>query len=184
MLIAPGSVVVLVYVEPALSVPTMMTGMTPVKPFEADAVDIDVTVDAGPDSVVVDSSVMGYTRYRVVPPCVVVTVAVVTDTESDSTVVVAAEPEPPVAEAPPSVTVCVVVTCVARLLATFSAFRMADSGIGAPATSHTSCSGASNKLLSRSLSHSPCMQVMRSGRKLPADARQRQPIFVTAQLSS
>jgi hypothetical protein len=41
---------------------------------------------------------------------------------------------PPVAEDPPIVTV--VVTCSARLEAWFSAFRRADSGIGAPAISH------------------------------------------------
>ena len=157
----------------------MTTGITPVKPFEALAVD----VEAGPDTVVIDSRVMGYTRYRVVPPSVVVTVVVVTDTETESTVVVASE-DPPVADAPPIVTVSVIVACVARLLSRFSAFLIADSGIGAPATSQTSCSGVSNRLLSRVLSQLPCTQVMTSGRKFPADARQRQAISVTLQLSS
>lgn len=182
VLIAPGSVVVLVYVEPSLSVVTMMTGITPVKPLEGLAIDTEVTVDPEPDSVIVFSMVTGYTMARVVPPCVVVTVVVVTNTDRDCTAVVALEP--PLAEAPSIVTVCVVVTCIARLLAWFSAFCIADSGIGAPAMSHASCSGINNRLLSRLLSHWLCMQVISSGRKLSADARHKQVTSVTSQLPS
>lgn len=61
MLIAPGCVVVLVYVEPSLSVATMMTGMTPVKPpFVGLAVDMEVRVEVGPVTVVVLPTVTGY----------------------------------------------------------------------------------------------------------------------------
>jgi len=94
------------------------------------------------------------------------------------TVVVASEP--PVAEDPPTVTV--VVVWASRLLAWFSAFRIADSGIGAPAISHTICNGVRRRSSSRS--QLPCMHVMRSGRKFPAEARQRQATSVTEQLSS
>jgi hypothetical protein len=109
VLTTPGCVVVLVYIEPWLSVLTIITGMTPVKPFEGLAV--AVTVDGELDTVVVFSKVTGYSRVRVEPFWVVVTVTV--DTDTSSTVVVASAP--PLAEDPLIVTV--VVTCVARLLA-------------------------------------------------------------------
>jgi hypothetical protein len=53
---APGWVVVLVNVEPSLSVSTMMTGMNPVKPPFVGvglAVEIDVRVEIDPVTVVV-----------------------------------------------------------------------------------------------------------------------------------
>lgn len=57
---APGCVVVLVYVEPSLSVATMMTGTTPVKPpFVGLAGEIDVRVEVGPVTVVVLKIVTG-----------------------------------------------------------------------------------------------------------------------------
>lgn len=59
MLITPGWVVVLVYVEPALFVPTIMTGMTPVKPLDGVAVDNDVSVEVGPVTVFVFWTVIG-----------------------------------------------------------------------------------------------------------------------------
>jgi len=61
VLIAPGCVVVLVYVEPSLFVPTITTGMTPVKPpFVELPVVIDVRVEVGPVTVVVLPIVTGY----------------------------------------------------------------------------------------------------------------------------
>ena len=58
---APGCVVVLVYVEPSLSVDTIMMGMTPVNPpLVGLAVETDVSVEVGPVTVVVLSTVMGY----------------------------------------------------------------------------------------------------------------------------
>jgi hypothetical protein len=65
-------------------------------------------------------------------PWVVVTVIVNTEEDSTSPVVVAAYP-PLVAEDASIVTVFV--TCDAMLLPTFSAFCIAESGIGAPAIS-------------------------------------------------
>lgn len=106
------------------------------------------------------------------------TVTVVVDPAS----IVVVASAPPVADEPPAVTV--VVTCAARLEASFSAFRRADSGIGAPAISHAHCSGVKRRLLSRSLSQFPCIQVIKSGRKLPAEARHRHAMSVTEQLSS
>lgn len=176
VLIATGRLVVVVYVDPTLSVLVITTGTRPVNPLET--VDTEVTVDGGPEIVVVLHSVTGYTTAITEPPSVVVIVVVVTDPALIVTVAAA----PPVAEAPPSVTV--VVTCAARLEAWFSAFRRADAGIGAPAISHAHCRGVRSKLLSRSLSHCPCMQVIKSGRKLPAEARQRHATSVISQLSS
>ena len=109
VLTTPGCVVVLVYVELRLSVLTIVTGMRPIKPFEGLAV--AVTVDGEPDTVVVFSTVTGYSRVRVEPFWIVVTVTV--DTNISFTVVVASAPS--LAEDPPIVTV--VVTCVARQLA-------------------------------------------------------------------
>ena len=63
------------------------------------------------------------------------TVTVETETDGEYTVVVA--PAPPSAELPPIVTV--VVTCVARLLAAFSAFLIAEPGIGEPAIMQANC---------------------------------------------
>lgn len=59
MLKAPSWLVVLVYVEPALFVPTMMTGIRPVKPLDGEAVDIDVRVEVGPVTVWVCCMVIG-----------------------------------------------------------------------------------------------------------------------------
>jgi len=60
VLITPGCVVVLVYVEPSLSVETTIIGTTPVKPpFVGLAVDTEVRVEVGPVTVVVLSTVMG-----------------------------------------------------------------------------------------------------------------------------
>lgn len=116
----------LVYVEPELSVLIMIMGTIPVKPL---TVETEVMVEPGPDMVVVFSIVSGYSIVRVDPCRVVVTVVVVTD--SLPTVVVACAP--PIAEEPPTVTV--LVAC-ARLLPSFSAFLMAESGIGVPAIWH------------------------------------------------
>lgn len=163
MLTAPGSLVVVVKVEPALSVLIMTTGMSSVKP----SVETRVTVDGAPVTVVVLSRVIGNTRSKVAPLFVVVTVTVDSDNDSDSTVVVI--PADPLADCSPRVTV--VVTCVARLLAKFSAFLKAEAGIGVPAMSQRYCKGVNNKLVSRELSQLPCIQVIRSGKKFPADAR-------------
>jgi len=57
VLTSPGSLVVVVYVEPALSVLVITTGIRPVNP--SDAVEMDVTVDGDPDIVVVLHSVTG-----------------------------------------------------------------------------------------------------------------------------
>lgn len=114
-----------------------------------------------------------------VPDWVVVIVAVDIVVPA-STVVVA--PDPPVADEPPVVTV--VVTCVARLLASFSAFLNAEAGMGTPTRSQASCKGVSRRLLSRALSQFPCIHRIRSGRKFPAEARQRHWMSVTSQLSS
>jgi len=58
VLMAPGSVVVLVYVDPALLVPTMITGIRPEKPPTSLAVVVlvppTVTVLAGATIVIVD----------------------------------------------------------------------------------------------------------------------------------
>lgn len=64
VLIAPGSLVVVMYVEPALSVFVIMTGMRPVKPFESDTI---VIVDGDPETVVVLHSVTGYARAMMEP---------------------------------------------------------------------------------------------------------------------
>jgi len=163
---------VVVYVEPAFSALIMTTGMRPAEPA-----DTDVIVEGDPETVVVLHSVTGYTRVIADPALVVVIVAVVTD--PISTVVV-------VACAPPIVPskVTVVVNCGARFEAWFSAFCKADAGIGAPAISQTSWRGFKSMLMSRSLSHCPCIQVIRPGRKFPADARQRHATSRIPQLSS
>lgn len=101
MLTAPGWLVVVVYVEPALSVLVITTGMNPVNPL--DSVDTEVIVDGDPDTVVVLHSVTGKARAIIDPASVVVTVTVVT--LPASIVVVASAP--PLAEAPPIVTVVV-----------------------------------------------------------------------------
>lgn len=130
------------------------------------------------------------------PSCsVVVTVIVVIDGETEvCTVVVTSDPRPlpsaslVAAEPPPAVTVfvavAVAVAWVARLLPTSSAFCIAELGMGVPANSHASCRGVKRMLLSRLLSQFPCMQVMRSGRKFPADALHKHFISETEQLSS
>jgi hypothetical protein len=82
-----------VYVEPSLSVLTMTIGMRVVKPF----VGVAVIVEGSPETVVVFSIVIGYTKVCVDPSSVVVTVANT------------------VAEEPPIVTVFV--TWLSRLLA-------------------------------------------------------------------
>lgn len=110
------------------------------------------------------------------------TVTVEIEGVGGSTVVVT--PEIPVADEPPIVTVVVTGCWEARLLAWFSAFLMADSGIGVPATSHTNWRGVNRMSLSRLLSQLPCMQVTKSGRKFPADALQRHLTSVIEQLSS
>jgi len=109
-----------------------------------------------------------------------VTVTVETETDGEYTVVVA--PAPPSAELPPIVTV--VVTCVARLLAAFSAFLIAEPGIGEPAIMQANCKGVKRRFVSRLLSQLPCIQVTTSGRKFPAEARQMHPISEMSQLVS
>ena len=64
VLITPGSLVVVVYVEPELSVLVIMTGMRAVKPFESDTA---VTVDGDPEIVMVLHSVTGYARAIIEP---------------------------------------------------------------------------------------------------------------------
>lgn len=83
-----------------------------------------------------------------------------------------------------TVSVIVIVACVARLLCKFSAFLIADAGMGAPARSHASSKGVRSRLLSSWLSQFACIQVIKSGRKFPLDARQRQAISVILQFSS
>ena len=51
----------LVYVDPSLFVEIIITAMTPVYLFEELAVEIDVRVEVGPDTVAVLAIVMGYT---------------------------------------------------------------------------------------------------------------------------
>ncbi len=75
------------------------------------------------------SIVTGYISYIVFPDFVLVIVTV--DCVSPESIVVVA-PDPPDADEPPTVTV--VVTCEARLLASFSAFLNAEAGIGTPAS--------------------------------------------------
>ena len=65
VLIAPGWLVVVVYVDPALSVLVITTGMRPVNPLES--VDTEVTVDGGPETVVVLHSVTGNARAMMDP---------------------------------------------------------------------------------------------------------------------
>lgn len=167
---APGSTVVVVYVDPAVSVLTITTGLRPVYPLEA--VDVAVRVDGLPDTVVVLPITTGYNTVTVFPSAVVVTVTVAAeDGPAGATV-----------ESPPTVTV--LVGCAARLLASFSAFLNAAAGIGEPAISQANCSGVNRRLLSRSLSQELCMQVIRSGRKFPAEARHKHPTSITPQLSS
>lgn len=101
-----------VYVEPSSSVLTMTIGMRAVKSL----VEVAVIVEGSPETVVVFSIVTGYTKIRVDPSSVVVTVTVDTLAE------------------PPNVTVFV--TWVSSELAWLSAFSTAESGIGAPASSH------------------------------------------------
>lgn len=76
------------YVDPEESVLIITTGMDSVNAFEGLAVDMDVYVEGAPETVVVRSMVMGYTRKRVVPLSVCVTVVVVTETETPFIVVV------------------------------------------------------------------------------------------------
>jgi hypothetical protein len=70
------------------------------------------------------------------------------------------------------------------LLAALSAFAIADSGIGAPAISQATCTGARRRSTSRLLSQLLCMHATVSGRKFPADALHRHTISVIAQLLS
>jgi hypothetical protein len=64
VLIKPGSLVVVVYVEPELSVLVIMTGIRAVNPFESDTI---VTVDGEPETVVVRHSVTGYASAMIEP---------------------------------------------------------------------------------------------------------------------
>ena len=91
-------------------------------------------------------------------------------------------PADPLAELAPVVTV--VVTCAARLEISVCALWMAEEGIAAPARLHAHSSGVKRLSVSRSLSQKSCIHVIRSGRKLPADARQRHAMSVAEQLSS
>ena len=76
------------------------------------------------------------------------------------------------------------VTCVARLVASFSALCKAADGIGAPAISQASLRGSNRRSSSSSLSQESCMQVIKSGRKSPAEARHKQTMSVISQSSS
>jgi hypothetical protein len=176
---------VVVYVEPALSVLIITTGMTPVKPAKSVGTEVTVFVLTDPAAVAVDGAKVqlavphAYPEGQQPPPTLAAHVSHPEVQPAFGFVVVAAAP--PVVVPP---VVAVVVAWVAKVEAWFSALLIADAGIGAPTKSHAHCRGVKSRSLSSSLSHCACMQVIKSGRKLPADARHRHAISVTEQLSS
>jgi hypothetical protein len=97
-------------------------------------------------------------------------------------VTVVVDPAPPSAELPPLV--AVVVTCAAKLLAAFCAFRIAAAGIGEPATMQANCKGVKRRFVSKLSSQLPCIQVTTSGRRFPDEARQIQPMSEISQFVS
>jgi hypothetical protein len=137
VLIAPGSVVVEVYTEPALFVPTMMTGIRHV--YAAVLGSAVVTVDAEP--------AVWVTVTTVSPE------AVAGPTGLGATL--------------PAVSVTVTVVCIATLLANCSALLIADCDRGVPSASQASERGFRRALTSRLLSQAPCIHKTRSGRNLP-----------------
>lgn len=158
----PGSDVVVVKVEPRVSVVTTATGISCVYVVP---LCLSVTVDGVGYVSDFCPTVMGYARRMVDPATVVVTVTVVDDTDTDGTVTV-------------------VVSGLAMLLAMPRALSRADCETGVPTRPQIICIGVKRELISMFLSHSPRIQVTRSGRKRPFDCRQMHLTSVMEQLSS
>jgi hypothetical protein len=133
--------------------------------------EIEVTVGPDAETVLVRQTVTGYAT-STVDPCMA-SVFVTVDTTG-------ASHSPVEMDVGAAMVTVLVTSAVAEPSAVSLALLSALGGIGAPARMHTAWSGS--RSTRPSMSQLPWMQVMRSGRKLPAEARHRHAMSLILQL--